>query len=146
MASLIPFVLVLLAGIAVAVQAPTNAMLARASGSVVLAACMSFAVGLVALAAVWAAFDRTAPAGLRAAPGWAWLGGLYGAMYVAALAYGTPRLGLAATLTVGIAGQIAAALVLDHFGLLGLRLAPVSPLRLAGAALVLAGVVLVRRG
>jgi len=145
-AASLPFLFVLLAGVGLAVQAPTNAMLARSAGSVLVAAIVSFVVGLVLLVAAWAAFDRTSPAGLRAAPGWAWAGGVYGVAYVVALAYGTPRLGLAAALTLAIAGQIAAALVLDHFGLLGLKTAPIGPARLAGAALVVAGVVLVRRG
>lgn len=100
----------------------------------------------MALLAIYAAADRTPPAGLRSAPWWAWLGGFYGAAFVSALAYAAPRLGLAQTLTLAIASQVAAALVLDHFGLLGLKETPISALRIAGVLLVLAGVVLVRRG
>lgn len=146
MAALLPIFAVLLAGIGVALQPPTNAALARAGGSVVLASLISFAVGTAALLAVWLAADRGGLAGLRNAPGWSWLGGLYGACFVAALAYATPRLGLASTLTIAIASQVVTALLLDRMGALGLDVAPVSPGRLAGAALVIAGVVLVRRG
>ena len=138
--------LVLLAGVGLAVQAPTNAALARTSGSVLLAALVSFIVGSIVLALAWAAIDRTSPAALRGAPVWAWVGGLYGACFVAAMAYAAPRLGLATTLTVAIATQLATALVLDHFGLLGLKVAPISLWKVAGVVLVLAGVVLVRRG
>lgn len=139
-------VFVLLAGVGLAVQAPTNAALARTSGSVLLAALASFVVGSVVLALTWAAIDRTPPAALRGAPAWAWAGGFYGACFVAAMAYAAPRLGLATTLTIAIATQLATALVLDHFGLLGLKVAPISPGKIAGVVLVLAGVVLVRRG
>ncbi|HWU73528.1 MAG TPA: DMT family transporter, partial [Sphingomonas sp.] len=90
--------------------------------------------------------DRTPPAALRGAPAWAWAGGFYGACFVAAMAYAAPRLGLATTLTIAIATQLATALVLDHFGLLGLKVAPISLGKIAGVVLVLAGVVLVRRG
>jgi len=138
--------LVLLAGVGLAVQAPTNAALARTSGSVLLAALVSFIVGSIVLALAWAAIDRTSPAALRGAPVWAWVGGLYGACFVAAMAFAAPRLGLATTLTVAIATQLATALVLDHFGLLGLKVAPISLWKVAGVVLVLAGVVLVRRG
>jgi len=138
--------LVLLAGVGLAVQAPTNAALARTSGSVLLAALVSFIVGSIVLALAWAAIDRTSPAALRGAPVWAWVGGLYGACFVAAMAYAAPRLGLATTLTVAIATQLATALVLDHFGLLGLKVAPISLWKVAGVVLVLAGVVLVLRG
>jgi len=138
--------LVLLAGVGLAVQAPTNAALARTSGSVLLAALVSFIVGSIVLALAWAAIDRTSPAALRGAPVWAWVGGLYGACFVAAMAFAAPRLGLATTLTVAIATQLATALVLDHFGLLGLKVAPISLWKVAGVVLVLAGVVLVLRG
>jgi len=137
---------VLLAGVGLAVQAPTNAALARTSGSVLLAALVSFIVGSIVLALAWVAIDRTSPATLRGAPVWAWVGGLYGACFVAAMAYAAPRLGLATTLTIAIATQLATALVLDHFGLLGLKVAPISLWKVAGVVLVLAGVVLVRRG
>jgi len=139
-------VFVLLAGVGLAVQAPTNAALAKTSGSVLLAALVSFIVGSIVLALAWAAIDRTSPTALRGAPVWAWAGGFYGACFVAAMAYAAPRLGLATTLTIAIATQLATALVLDHFGLLGLKVAPISLWKVAGVVLVLAGVVLVRRG
>jgi len=139
-------VFVLLAGVGLAAQAPTNAALAKTSGSVLLAALVSFIVGSIVLALAWAAIDRTSPTALRGAPVWAWAGGFYGACFVAAMAYAAPRLGLATTLTIAIATQLATALVLDHFGLLGLKVAPISLWKVAGVVLVLAGVVLVRRG
>ncbi|GAB2509618.1 DMT family transporter [Lysobacter humi (ex Lee et al. 2017)] len=143
----LPMLLVLVAGGMVALQAPTNVLLARAGGSPVFAALVSFAVGTAALAVVWlASGHRPAMASLGALPWYAWIGGLYGAIFVGVAAYAAPRLGLATLITIGIAGQILTALWLDHLGALGLPRAPVSPLRVAGAALVVAGVVLVRRG
>jgi bacterial/archaeal transporter family-2 protein len=142
---IVPVLLTLIAGVGVALQAPTNATLARTSGSTLLAALVSFSVGTAAIAVFWAAIDRTGPATLRGVPGWAWAGGLYGAVYVAVAAYAAPRLGVASMLTIAIASQLAAALVVDHFGLLGLRAEPVSLSRLAGLALVIGGVLLVRR-
>lgn len=143
----IPLLLALLAGTLVALQAPTNAMLARALGSPISAAFVSFLVGTAALALIVmlspARADGTA---LRGLPWYAWAGGLYGAVFVAVAAFGAPRIGVAALLMAMIAGQLAMALVLDHFGLLGLERQPVSLARVAGLALVVAGVVLVRRG
>ncbi|WP_374294772.1 DMT family transporter [Sphingomonas sp.] len=142
----LPFILILLAGIGIAVQAPTNAALARISGSVLLAALVSFLVGTVVLLVAWMALDRTMPPALKGAPSWAWLGGFYGAGFVAAIAFAAPRLGLATALTVAIASQLATALALDHFGMLGLRTDPVTVPKLLGTALVIAGAVLVRHG
>jgi transporter family-2 protein len=146
MPSLIPLIVVLIAGIGLAAQPPTNAALARTSGSVLLATFVSFLVGSAILLAVWLAVDRTPPAALRGAPPWAWLGGLYGATFVTAVAFATPRLGLATTVTVAIATQVSVALWLDHVGGLGLKVDPVTWPKLAGVALMLAGVVIIRRG
>jgi len=142
-----PILLVLLAGAMIALQAPTNVMLAKAGGSPVLAALISFAVGTASLSAVWlASGPRPGLAPFGALPWYAWVGGVYGAMYVAIAAYAAPRLGLASLITIGIAGQILMALWLDHMGALGLTRQPISTMRVVGALLVVAGVVLVRRG
>ena len=144
--AILPVLLVIFAGGMIAVQAPTNAMLAKAGGSPVLAALISFAVGTAALFAAWLAGGNKPPAASFAGlPWYAWMGGLYGATYVAVAAYAAPKIGLASLITIGIAGQIAMALWLDHIGALGLPREPVSLGRLLGAALVVAGVVLVRR-
>jgi len=146
-ALLAPILLVLFAGAMIALQAPTNVMLARAGGSPVLAALISFAVGTATLLAVWlASGNRPGLAPFGGLPWYAWIGGVYGAVYVAVAAYAAPRIGLASLITLGIAGQIIAALWLDHVGALGLERAPISWARVGGALLVVAGVVLVRRG
>jgi len=44
-----------------------------------------------------------------------------------------------------VAGQMTGALLLDHYGALGFPERPVSAVRLAGVALVVAGVVLLTR-
>lgn len=142
---LFPILLAALAGLCVAVQSPTNAMLARSTGSVWFASTISFAGGMIVLLAIWSLYDRTPLATVRQAPPWAWIGGLYGVTFVFAVAYATPRLGLAVTLTIAIASQLALAVALDHFGLLGLKAMPVTGTKLMGVALVVAGVLLVRR-
>ena len=147
MAIFIPILLVFIAGAMVALQAPTNAILAKAGGSPVLAALISFAVGTSALFAVWLmSGNRPAASAFAGLPWYAWIGGLYGAMFVAVAAYAAPRIGLASLITIGIAGQIAMALWMDHFGAIGLPREPITLGRVAGAILVLAGVILVRRG
>jgi transporter family-2 protein len=146
LALFIPILLVFIAGGAVSLQAPTNAILARAGGSPILAALISFMVGTVALAIVWlASGNRPGSAAFGGLPWYAWIGGLYGAMFVTVAAYAAPKIGLASLITIGIAGQIAMALLLDHLGALGLQREPINAGRVIGAALVLAGVVLVRR-
>ena len=146
-AAALPLALAVIAGIFIAMQAPTNAILGKASGSPVVAAFISFVVGTLALGAVVAGSSgRLFAPDLRQVPWYAWLGGFYGAFFVAMAAFAAPRIGVATMLTAAIGGQILAALMLDHFGLLGLARQPVSVERIAGAVLVLLGAVLVRRG
>ncbi|KQP48158.1 hypothetical protein ASF31_02115 [Brevundimonas sp. Leaf280] len=144
--SLLAILVVILAGGATALQAPTNAKLATAVASPVNAAFISFAVGTTVLG-ILAAILHTRPdmAATRALPWYAWLGGAYGACFVVAAAWGVPRLGVAVTITLMVGGQLLLSLALDHFGALGVPRQPLNIGRVAGVGLVLAGVLLVRR-
>jgi transporter family-2 protein len=146
-----PFILAavlgaLASGALVALQAPTNAMLARAAGSPVNAATISFAVGFGALI-VATLLLGTRPNGeaVRGLPWYAWTGGLYGALFVAMAAFATPRLGISYFVVVAIAGQLVVALFLDRIGAFGMAVREISFTRLAGVALVLAGAFLVQQ-
>jgi transporter family-2 protein len=144
---LVLVLLALVVGAGLPVQAGVNAALARHVGRPEWAAFVNFAVGLVALAA-WLFVTRApvpSAAALARAPAWAWGGGFLGAFYVSAVVVLAPRLGVATTLALSIAGQMVGALVLDHFGALGLATRPITGARIAGAALLVAGVVLLRR-
>lgn len=145
--ALLAMLAVVLAGGATALQAPTNARLAEAVASPVNAAFVSFAVGTVALGML-ALMLQTRPdmAATRALPWWVWIGGLYGAVFVVAAAWGVPRLGVAVTITLMVAGQLLISLFLDHFGAMGVPKQPMNVMRVAGILMVIGGVVLVRRG
>jgi len=143
---LLALVLAVIGGVLLAVQAATNALLGKASGSPIVAAFISFLIGTIALgAAVLGTSGRPFDPSLRQVPWYAWLGGFYGAFFVAVAAFGAPRVGVGVLLTAAIAGQLAAALVLDHFGLFGLARHPVTLTRAAGLVLVLVGAALVRK-
>lgn len=140
-------VVALAVGAGLSVQAGVNAAMARHLDRPEWAAFVNFAVGLVGLAA-WLAATRAAlptASALSRAPAWAWTGGLLGAAYVSAVVILAPRLGVAATLGLSIAGQMIGALLLDHYGLLGLATRPVNVQRVLGAALLVVAVVLIRR-
>ena len=140
------FLTLLLAGAATALQGPTNARLVTAVGSPLNAAFISFAVGTVALGVLAMILQARPDVGaMKALPWWAWMGGLYGCAFVVSAAWGVPRLGVATTITVMIAGQLLLSLALDHFGALGVEKQPLSLGRIVGVALVIGGVVLVRR-
>jgi transporter family-2 protein len=135
-----------LAGAMLPFQFGINAQLADWLGSPVRASLVSFAVGTLALLAVTVAAFRGWPASERigAAPWWVWVGGLLGAFYVLGSVVTAPKLGAATLVAVILAGQAVASLLVDHFGWVGFEESPVTPGRLAGMALVAAGVALVR--
>ncbi len=142
-----PYVLFgLAAGAMLPFQAGINAELAGVVGGPVRAALISFGVGTVALLALTLVAFRGWPgnAAVTGAPWWIWIGGVLGAFYVAGSIVTAPRLGAVTLVAVLLAGQAVASLLVDHFGWVGFEENPISPGRLAGIALVAAGVALVR--
>jgi transporter family-2 protein len=138
--------LALAAGTCIPTQAGINARLSLWARSPVLAATISFLVGTVVLTGYVLAARLPLPA-LRSAaaqPWWLWSGGVLGAFFVAVTIYLAPRLGATNMLAWVLAGQMLAAMTLDHFGLLGYPLHPLSLGRLAGIVLLIAGVLLIR--
>ena len=85
------------------------------------------------------------PPSALASPAWIWLGGLMGVVMVVLAATAVPRIGVATYVSAIIAGQLAAAVLYDHFGALGQPVREASPLRLAGVGLMVLGVILIRR-
>ena len=73
-----------------------------------------------------------------------WTGGIFGAIYIAGSILMLPRLGAATVVALIVVGQMVGSLAFDHFGLLGVPEQPVSLVRIAGAAFLILGVVLVR--
>lgn len=141
----LPLIALGLAGAALATQAPINAALARAIGDPALAACTNFLVGFLALALVCAARGVGLPKGvLGEAPAWAWAGGALGATYILALVWAVPKVGALTAAAATILAQLLAALLLDRAGALGLPVQEITWPRVAGVALVLAGLLLTR--
>jgi transporter family-2 protein len=138
--------LALVAGAGLPLQVGVNAAIGRHLGRPEWAAVVNFAVGLAALATWTLALRLPVPALASAgrAPWWAWTGGLLGAFYVTSAVVLAPRLGVTATLALSVAGQMAAALALDHAGALGAAVRPVTGAQVLGAALLVAGVALLR--
>ena len=137
----------LIAGAMMPTQAATNNKMAGVVESPILAAFISFFVGTVALFvyALLSGETLSALATAKNAPPIAWIGGFLGAFFVTSAVILVPRLGVAMTFSLLIAGQMLITLVFDHFGLLGLEQKPVSIPRIIGILLITGGVVLIRR-
>ena len=123
-----------------ALQAPLNSLLGRTVGGL-QATIVAFTIGLAALLAVSVVaggLGGIAHAG--DAPWYALVGGgLIGALYVASIVWTVRALGAGGLTAATIGGQFALALVVDHFGWLGVERQPITLAKLAGLALVAAG-------
>ncbi|UXX83550.1 DMT family transporter [Roseovarius pelagicus] len=143
--TLIALVLMAASGVALALQAPLNAMLGRGIGSPLAAATVSFGVGfLVLLLLTLIIGDGASLTRLGTVPIWLLIGGTLGALYVFSALWSVPVLGVLTVTTMLILGQMVAALLLDYFGAFGLAAQELTAKRLLAAALVAGGVVLSR--
>ena len=134
------------AGIGLAFQAVINSRLRMLLDSALWAAFVQVLVGLLVLAVMVAIAREPVPsgAGITRAPWWIWTGGMLGALYVATVIVATPPLGASLMFASVVVGQTLTALLIDHFGWFGVMAQPLSPVRLAGAALLVGGVLLIR--
>lgn len=146
MQTLLLYALALGAGVSVATQQVLNGNLRSALESSAWAGLISYAGGLLTMiVAVIVLGEGVPPIRVMAGvPWWAWSGGLFGGAFILLSILLLPSLGAATLFALVIAGQVLAAVTLDHFGALGLTPHPISTARLAGAALLIGGVMLMR--
>ena len=143
----------LAAGAVLPVQGAVNAQLRGDLGAPLATGAWSFVVAASAMLLVLAAAPLVAGPARRprapdraALPWWGWLGGFCGAAYVTAVFLLIPEIGVAPTVALTVAGQQLASVAVDRYGLLRLPRRPLTPRRLAGVGLLLAGVALIQAG
>jgi transporter family-2 protein len=139
-------ILVLIAGAMAPTQAGINSLLSQVLKSNLLAALVSFAVGTLALLSYSLVLRLKWPPmpQLLNTPWWIWVGGFCGAFLVTVTIMAVPKLGATAMFAFFLAGQMAASLLLDHFGLLGYPVHPLNLWRVIGVAMVVGGGLLIR--
>lgn len=134
-------------GMAFATQPAINGAAVKTLGSPVAAAALSVAITLIACLVILPFSSGTIkPSALISLPWWIVLGGLIGAFVVAGGAAIAPVTGAALFFVCLICGQLVGSVLVDHFGAFGMTEKPVNLTKIAGVALALGGVVLVRMG
>lgn len=139
-------VLAFLIGISNALQSGVNAQLRESLNNPILAGITSFSFGLVILLIVFACFNQDPVPkiqDLRDIPLTRFLGGVLGAFYVITVIFIVRKIGSSNMMCLIIAGQMATVMTIDHFGLQGFAIHQITWPRLAGAVLVVSGVVLI---
>lgn len=136
--------LTIVAGAIVALQAPINSELGRATASIPAAA-INFLIGTLALLLVVALIGQLSDLKGVSEVRWWYVvgGGVCGAIYVATVLITVRTLGAGGATAATVSGQLAMSMVIDRLGILGLEERPLSWQRLAGVALLAVGTYLV---
>lgn len=142
-----PYLIIMFAaGLGIPVLAALNGALGRYIGSPALAAAVLFVVafGVAALVTVLTAPHDASK--LASAPKHLFLAGTLVAFYVLTITWIAPIIGVGNAVFMVLLGQVVAAAIIDHFGLLGAVQSPISLMRAAGIAVMTTGLVLIQKG
>ncbi|MDD7569045.1 MAG: DMT family transporter [[Actinobacillus] rossii] len=135
-------IIALCAGFALAIQAAINSQLAGALiGQPVVAAFISFLTGTIVLLGIcwWKADLVVAWQHLPKQPWWKFIGGPLGALVVFTTIFLAPKIGVTNMLFFIIVGQLIAAMLIDHFGLLGMNERPMQIWQIIGLLVIALG-------
>lgn len=136
-----------LCGVLLPLQAGLNARLGKSIDSPVFASMFSFIVGALTVGIYLLITGASVSwPGLKSATVSSWLGGgVIGAFFITASMLALPRIGMALTFGLIVAGQVIVSVLLDHFDILVVEQHPINGWRIMGIVLIIAGVVVVRR-
>ncbi|HKK97470.1 MAG TPA: DMT family transporter [Marivita sp.] len=135
----------LAAGIGIPVLAALNAALGLRLGSPAAAALILFCVALTATAVVTVLTGPKALMQAPFAPKYLFLAGLLVAFYVLSITYVAPHFGIGNAVFFVLLGQLISAALIDHFGLFGARISPLSLTRATGIGVMALGVWITQR-
>jgi transporter family-2 protein len=140
MESIILIILVGLAGgVAVGLQSPLASMISQRLG--IFESVFIVHIGGAIIALLPLLFYSGGKLGQwKSIPWYALFAGVFGLIVIGAISYMIPRVGVAASITTIVAGQLLVGMLLDHFGLLGTSVRTLDTTRIVGMAVVLAGV------
>ena len=130
----------LAAGIGIPILAALNARLGTLTGSPAAASVVLFLVAFtVALGFYLVAGPRNLPAVLEA-PRHLLFAGFFVAFYVLTVTHIAPHFGVGNAIFFVLIGQLIAAAAIDHFGLFGAQVSPLTLTRAAGISVMAVGV------
>lgn len=135
----------LCAGIGIPILAALNAALGARIGSPVAASVMLFAVAFASALIVFAIGGFKPTSAISAAPKHLFLAGVLIAFYVLSITFIAPKFGVGNAVFFVLLGQLISAAAIDHFGLFGAQISPLSMTRAGGIGLMAAGVYLTQQ-
>jgi len=139
--NLIAYLVAIASGAAGPLQTGANAELNKQVASPLWAGIFVYASGLIGLLLAQIILREAFPTSSRliSVKGWAWLGGFVSIVSTLAGLTLAQRLGAGVFTGLTVTVSIATSVLLDHMGWIGFRQHSASPARMAGAALMIAG-------
>ncbi len=135
----------LFAGIGIPIMASLNSELGLRLKSAPLAACILFSVAFFVSVLVVLMQKPNLNIGGVNLPIVYYFGGLFVAFYVLSITWVAPKLGVSNAIFIILLGQIIAAVTIEHFAFLGAESIPLTPQRMLGVILMVAGIFLSRK-
>lgn len=143
MTALAPLLLAFALGAMLSIYQPMNASVSRLTGSPILANVVFYGIGLATSVVLLLASGGLKYASrLRGAPPILYTAGIMSAFMVLGTIVLLPRLGARRLFLLQVSGQILMAMLVSHFGLLGLPHDPLTPRKMAGAFILLIGAII----
>jgi transporter family-2 protein len=142
-----PALLTVGAGVSVLLQQALKANLRAELNSAPWSGFMSYLLGVVFMVCLAVILRDPIPSAntIARVPWWAWSGGMFGAIFIALSIVTIPKLGGAGYIALLVTGQMVAGLIFDQFGWLGISERHIDLPRILGVALLVGGVILIRR-
>ncbi|NRB17379.1 MAG: DMT family transporter [Rhodobacteraceae bacterium] len=132
--------IMLVAGIGIPVLAAMNAGLGQLIGSPMAAGVVLFAVAFSAAVLVYVLIGPRSLSLVAGAPKHLLLAGLLVAFYVLSITHVAPHFGIGNAVFFVLLGQLFSAAAIDHFGLFGAQISPLTLTRAAGVSVMALGV------
>lgn len=133
------------AGLGIPVFAALNSSLGQQLGGPVAATAVTFAVGVVIATVMLFVTGVPDMSAFHFERPWLWMGAIFMLFYATSVAFSAPRIGLGNAIFFVLLGQIVAAAIIDHFGLLGAIQTSISPKRALGLVVMALGLYLARK-
>lgn len=137
--------LAIMVGILIPVQAATNVILSKVTGHILFSSLILFGVGIISISILIVFLKPSFPSfdELIVAPLHSYMGGVIVAIYVLSITFLAPKIGVGNAVLFIVAGQLLSSALIDHYGLFGLDVLPLTTRKYVGIGCVIAGVLLV---
>ena len=133
-------------GCFLSIQGSINAQLGQATKIPLFASLTNFSIGTLCLTLpfVFRIIPLPPLSKLQGLPPYIWLGGVLGAIFVTSVIIVIPKLGITLFLGFLILGQLGFSLVIDHYGLFGIKEIAISWQRMLGVLMIAGGAFMVK--